>query len=54
MSSGHGIRLARLIIFAAVAALAHSGASLAQTGRSTFDHLRTTFPLTGVHAVTPC
>jgi hypothetical protein len=37
-----------------VMALAHTGASLAQSSRSTFDHLRTTFPLTGVHAVTPC
>jgi len=39
----------------ALAALAHSGFSLAQQrGRSNFDHLRTSFPLTGVHAITPC
>ncbi|HTQ74333.1 MAG TPA: hypothetical protein VMI74_08590 [Burkholderiales bacterium] len=52
MDSGHGIRLARLIAFGAV--LLNAGAAFAQGGRSTFDHLRTTFPLTGVHAVTPC
>jgi hypothetical protein len=52
MSSGHGIRLTQLIALGAV--LLHAGASLAQSSRSTFDHLRTTFPLTGVHAVTPC
>lgn len=52
MSSGHGIRLARSIAFGCLAL--YAGACLAQAGRSTFDHLRTTFPLTGVHAVTPC
>jgi hypothetical protein len=52
MNSGHGIRLTQLIALGAV--LLHAGASLAQSSRSTFDHLRTTFPLTGVHAVTPC
>ena len=50
MNSGHGFRPARLIVL--IAAVLYAGASLAQ--RSTFDHLRTTFPLTGVHAVTPC
>lgn len=55
MDTEHGIRLARLIACSAMAiALAHAGASLAQSSRGTFDHLRTTFPLTGVHAVTPC
>jgi hypothetical protein len=52
MNSGYGIRLTQLIAVSAV--LLHAGASLAQSSRSTFDHLRTTFPLTGVHAVTPC
>jgi len=56
MHSAHGNHLARSLAAGAfvLAALAHSGESFAQTGRSTFDHLRTTFPLTGVHAVTPC
>jgi hypothetical protein len=44
-------RLARLILSAV---LLHACASLAQSNRGSFDHLRTTFPLTGVHAVTPC
>lgn len=56
MHSTHGNHLARSLAAGAfvLTALAHSGESFAQTGRSTFDHLRTTFPLTGVHAVTPC
>src|SRR5262245_43629290 len=51
--TGHLVRSA-LIGAMAIAALA-AGVSVAQQrGRGTFDHLRTTFPLTGVHAVTPC
>lgn len=37
----------------AVLAMAAAG-PLAAQGRSSFDHLRTMFPLTGVHAITPC
>lgn len=51
-------RLARIAVAGVVAilALAQAGAALAQqqSGRSNFDHLRTAFPLTGAHAVTPC
>ena len=57
MYSAHRDCFARSIVVGAMAmaALAQMGASVAQqSGRSTFDHLRTTFPLTGVHAVTPC
>jgi Cytochrome c7 and related cytochrome c len=57
MYSAHRDHLARSIVVGAmaIAALAQTGASVAQqSGRSAFDHLRTTFPLTGVHAVTPC
>ena len=57
MNSTYGNRLARSIASAAfsMAALALTGTAVAQqSGRGTFDHLRTTFPLTGVHAVTPC
>jgi len=51
---GHLVR-SILIGALAIAALAQAGLSAAQQrGRSNFDHLRTTFPLTGVHAVTPC
>jgi len=35
-------------------ALAHALPLAAQTDTRKFDHLRTGFPLTGVHAVTPC
>jgi len=42
-----------LVVAAAAFALAVPGAAQ-QPGRGTFDHLRTSFPLTGVHAVTPC
>jgi len=54
MSSPSTDRVVRSVLIAAltVMALALAGAGLAQ--RSSFDHLRTTFPLTGVHAVTPC
>ena len=47
--------LARSVLtgFMATVILAQAGASLAQ-GRGSFDHLRTNFPLTGVHAITPC
>jgi hypothetical protein len=43
----------QLIVAAAAVALALPCAAQ-QPGRGTFDHLRTSFPLTGVHAVTPC
>ena len=43
------------ILFAFVAAVTVAAAgSAAAQGRSNFDHLRTMFPLTGMHAVTPC
>ncbi len=48
--------LVRSVLFGAmaIAALA-AGLSVAQQrGLSTFDHMRTSFPLTGIHAVTPC
>ncbi|MGB5081704.1 MAG: hypothetical protein WBO23_13285 [Burkholderiales bacterium] len=54
------IYVSRLVRFTlagavAIAALAQAGSSFAQQkGRGTFDHLRTSFPLTGVHAITPC
>src|SRR5262247_4007141 len=51
LRAGRFIR-STLIAVVAVMALAQAGPGLAQ--RSSFDHLRTTFPLTGVHAVTPC
>jgi hypothetical protein len=57
MNSTHAGHLLRSILIgaAAIAALAHSGLSAAQQrGRGNFDHLLTTFPLTGVHAITPC
>ena len=45
----------RFVVVAIVLALAHAVPSLAQqTTRGKFDHLRTGFPLTGAHAVTPC
>jgi len=51
---GHFVRSV-LIAAAAIAALAHTDLSTAQQrGRGNFDHLLTTFPLTGVHAITPC
>ncbi len=49
--------VARLMLIGALAALAlaQGGDALAQQrGPSNFDHLRTSFPLTGVHAITPC
>ena len=57
MRSIHTVRMWRFHLVAAVAAaaLAHASACVAQQpGRGSFDHLRTSFPLTGVHAVTPC
>ena len=42
-----------LSMLLAAAAIASAGPAGAQ-GRSKFDHLRTLFPLTGVHAITPC
>ena len=53
-------RIARLVrplavTVIAIAALAQAVPSAAQqSSRSNFDHLRTKFPLTGAHAVTPC
>jgi hypothetical protein len=57
MRSTHAVQLWRFHLVAAAAAtlLALTGPCAAQQpGRGTFDHLRTSFPLTGVHAVTPC
>lgn len=43
------------VTFIAVVALGKAGVCIPQTqGPASFDHLRTSFPLTGVHAVTPC
>ena len=46
------IRFALSMLLAAVA-IASAGPASAQA-RSKFDHLRTMFPLTGMHAITPC
>ena len=57
MKSTRIARLARFVLIGAMAALAlaQANTSVAQSrGRSNFDHLRTGFPLTGAHAVTPC
>jgi len=51
------VRSVRFIFVAAAAALALlqvTPASAQLPGTRTFDHLRTGFPLTGAHAVTPC
>jgi len=52
MSGFREIHLALSMLLSAVA-IASAGPAGAQ-GRSNFDHLRTMFPLTGVHAITPC
>jgi hypothetical protein len=57
MSFAPMIRMLRFGLAGAVTmlALAQSGPlAAAQPGRGNFDHLLTTFPLTGVHAITPC
>ncbi len=52
MNGFRSVRFALSVLFAALA-MASAGPAGAQ-GRSNFDHLRTMFPLTGVHAITPC
>ena len=52
MNGFRGIHYA-LTAFLAAVAMASADPAGAQ-GRSNFDHLRTMFPLTGVHAITPC
>jgi len=51
----NGIHRVHLALSALVAAMAIAAADpVCAQGRSRFDHLRTMFPLTGVHAITPC
>lgn len=57
MTNARIVHPARLILVGAMTllALAQAGFAFAQQrGGSNFDHLRTGFPLTGAHAVTPC
>jgi hypothetical protein len=52
--AGHFVR-SGLVAALVVATSAISDPAVAQQrGRGNFDHLLTTFPLTGVHAITPC
>jgi hypothetical protein len=52
MNGFRGVHFALSAFLTAVAMA--SGDPAGAQGRSNFDHLRTMFPLTGVHAVTPC
>jgi hypothetical protein len=52
MKGSRGAHFALPMLLAAMAMASASPAGA--QGRSKFDHLRTMFPLTGVHAITPC